>query len=170
MIDNIKLLISKEHIEFIRGSRGSLLWSWKRIFWYHKRQIFSTHKSDQQLLKYVCAPCNYIFIKSNQRRLRLYDVLTGKINLCHSSQSIMRAACISGVYRTMNTGYGLDDRGLGVRVSVGSRIFSSPRHPHRLWGPSNLLSNGYRDSFPGVKLQGRDADHSPPTSAEIKKI
>jgi hypothetical protein len=28
--------------------------------------------------------------------------------------------------------YGLDDRGVGVRVLVGSRIFSSPRRPDRL--------------------------------------
>jgi hypothetical protein len=26
------------------------------------------------------------------------------------------------------------------------------------------------DSFPGVKRQGREADHSPPTSAEVKKM
>jgi hypothetical protein len=42
------------------------------------------------------------------------------------------------------TGYGLDDREVGVRVLVGSRIFSSPRRPDRRWGPPNLLSNGYR--------------------------
>jgi hypothetical protein len=46
------------------------------------------------------------------------------------------------------TGYGLDDRGVRVRVPVGSRIFSSPRHPDRLWGPRRLLSNGYRRLFP----------------------
>jgi hypothetical protein len=45
------------------------------------------------------------------------------------------------------TGYGLDDRGVGVRVPVGSRIFSSPRRPDRVWGPSNLLSNRYRGLF-----------------------
>jgi hypothetical protein len=44
------------------------------------------------------------------------------------------------------TGYGLEDRGIGVRVPVGSKIFSSPRSPERLWGP--LLSNGYRGLFP----------------------
>jgi hypothetical protein len=37
------------------------------------------------------------------------------------------------------TGYGLDDRGVGVRVPVGS----SPRRPDGLWGPPNLVSNGY---------------------------
>jgi hypothetical protein len=41
------------------------------------------------------------------------------------------------------TGYGLDDGGVGVRVPVGSKIFSSPRRPDRLWGLPSLLSNGY---------------------------
>jgi hypothetical protein len=64
------------------------------------------------------------------------------------------------------TGYGLNVRGVGVRVPVWSRMFSSPRRPYRLWGPPNLLSNVYR----GVKQQGREADYSPPTSAEVKKM
>jgi hypothetical protein len=41
------------------------------------------------------------------------------------------------------TGYGLADRGVGVRVPVGSRIFSSPRRTDRLWGQPNFLSNEY---------------------------
>jgi hypothetical protein len=44
------------------------------------------------------------------------------------------------------TGYGLDDRDVPIRVPVGSRIFSSPRRPDRLWGPPSL-SNGYRGLF-----------------------
>jgi hypothetical protein len=43
--------------------------------------------------------------------------------------------------------YRLDDRGVGFQVPVGSRIFSSPRCPDRLWSPPNLLSNGYRRLF-----------------------
>jgi hypothetical protein len=68
------------------------------------------------------------------------------------------------------TGYGLDDREVGVRAPVGARIFSFPCHPDRLWDRPNLLYNGYRGFFPGLKRQGLEADHSSPTSAEIKKM
>jgi hypothetical protein len=39
------------------------------------------------------------------------------------------------------TAYGLDDRGIGVRVLIGKSFFS-PCHPDRFWGPPTLLSNG----------------------------
>jgi hypothetical protein len=42
------------------------------------------------------------------------------------------------------TRYGLNDRNVGVRVPAGSKMFSSPQRPDRLWGPPSLLSNGYR--------------------------
>jgi hypothetical protein len=70
------------------------------------------------------------------------------------------------------TDYGLEDRKVGVRVAVGSTIFTSPYRSDYLWGPTNLLSNGYQGLFTrggGVKWQEREADHSPPTNAEVKK-
>jgi hypothetical protein len=68
------------------------------------------------------------------------------------------------------TGYGLADREVGVRVPVGKRIFAFPYRPDRLSGAPSFLSNGHWGLFlPGVKRQGREADHSPPTSAEVKK-
>jgi hypothetical protein len=42
------------------------------------------------------------------------------------------------------TGYGLNDRGVGVRIPTVSRILSSLRRPRRLSGPSSLLFNRYR--------------------------
>jgi hypothetical protein len=69
------------------------------------------------------------------------------------------------------TGYGLDDQGVGVGVQVGSRIFpfsKSPRpalestQPPIQWVPGALSS--------GIKRPGREADDSPLTSAEVKKI
>jgi hypothetical protein len=47
----------------------------------------------------------------------------------------------------IETGYVLDDRGVGVQVPAGARVFSSPRCPDRFWGPPSLLSNGYRGLF-----------------------
>jgi hypothetical protein len=54
------------------------------------------------------------------------------------------------------TGYGLDDQGVGIQVPIGVRIFSSPCRTDRLWGPPNLVSNGYGGggSFPGDKAPG----------------
>jgi hypothetical protein len=68
------------------------------------------------------------------------------------------------------TAYGMNDRGVGVRAPVGSRIFSSPRRTDRLLGPPKLLSNGYRGLFRGGKAPGSEADHSLPTSAKVKKM
>jgi hypothetical protein len=53
--------------------------------------------------------------------------------------------------------YGLDDRGSVPGRS--NRFFSIQQCPDRLWGPSSLLYSGYR---------GLKADHSPPSSADVK--
>jgi len=54
------------------------------------------------------------------------------------------------------------------RQSQWWNLFSLPPHSDRLWGPHSLLSKGCRGSYPGVKRQGREADYSPPSSAEAK--
>jgi hypothetical protein len=60
------------------------------------------------------------------------------------------------------SGYGLDDRRVAVRVPVGEECSR-----HR--GTPNLLVDECRGSLsPGVKRPGREGNHSPPTSAEVK--
>jgi hypothetical protein len=59
--------------------------------------------------------------------------------------------------------YGLDDLAIGVRSPTSSGFFLLPLFPDRLCSPPKLLSKGT-----GGKAQpGRDADHSPLTSAEV---
>jgi len=64
------------------------------------------------------------------------------------------------------TRYGMGGPGLNPGGG-GGEIF--PTRPYRPWGPPNLLYNGYRISFPGVKRPGRGVDHSPLTRAEVKE-
>jgi hypothetical protein len=67
-------------------------------------------------------------------------------------------------------GYGLDDRGSRVRFPAEAGNFSlhhrvqngSGAHPAS--SPISIMG-----SFPGVKQPGREADHSSPSSAEIKE-
>jgi hypothetical protein len=58
-----------------------------------------------------------------------------------------------------------------VRIPVGSRIFSSPRRPDRPWGSTQPPIQWVPGALsPGVKRPGREADQSPPASAEVKKM
>jgi hypothetical protein len=51
-----------------------------------------------------------------------------------------------------------------------SLCYSSPPRPDRLWGPYNILAKGYKRLALslGVKRPGREADHSPASSAKVE--
>jgi hypothetical protein len=68
------------------------------------------------------------------------------------------------------TGYGLDDRGVGVLVTVEVKIlFSMSSRP--ILGPTQPPIQWVWGALsPGIKWQRREADHSPPASAEVKKV
>jgi hypothetical protein len=66
--------------------------------------------------------------------------------------------------------YGLDDRAIGVRSPAGAKYFSSILCVQTGSGshPASCPMGTRRVISPGVKARpGRDADHSPPTSAEV---
>jgi hypothetical protein len=64
----------------------------------------------------------------------------------------------------MATGYGLGNRGVGVRVPVESTSSrSAVVHPTSY----PMCAVG---SFPGVKQWGHETNHSPPASAKVKKM
>jgi hypothetical protein len=68
----------------------------------------------------------------------------------------------------MEMGYGPDDRGFEFRLGMGIFLFTTvsrpalePTQPTIQWVPGAL--------FLGVKQPGREANHSPTSSAEVKK-
>jgi hypothetical protein len=70
-------------------------------------------------------------------------------------------------YFCIALGYGLEDRGFKSRQRLGIFLFTTvsrtvlgPTQPPMQW-VQGVLS-------PGVKRPGREADHSPPSSAEVK--
>jgi hypothetical protein len=65
------------------------------------------------------------------------------------------------------TGNGLDNQKVGVQVPVGAKILTSPCCAGWLWGPPSQWV--LRDLSPGIKRPEREADHSRPTSADVKK-
>jgi hypothetical protein len=64
--------------------------------------------------------------------------------------------------------YGLDDRGSGVRFPAGAGNFSLHRVRNGSGAHPASYPIGTRGVFPRDKAAGREADHSPPSSAEVK--
>jgi hypothetical protein len=82
--------------------------------------------------------------------------------------SVIRVSRDSSV--SIALGYGLDERGSRVRFPAWAGNFSLH---HRVQNGSGAhptsYSVGTRGSFPEVKRPKREADHSPPSSTEVKE-
>jgi hypothetical protein len=103
-----------------------------------------TTRTFQSCIEVTCSSQTSVDI---QRTTRHYDPEDGIIHI--PNITILRLLSDSAV--GIAADYGLDDRRVGVWVSVGSRIFSSQRPPERLWGPPNPLYDGYGRFFPRGK-------------------
>jgi hypothetical protein len=67
------------------------------------------------------------------------------------------------------TGYGLDGRMMEVRFSTALGNFLFDTVSTAVLGPTQLPIHWVLKALSlGVKKPGRDADHSPPSSAEVK--
>ena len=85
---------------------------------------------------------------------------------CSSNSCVSRDKRV-GRYGSVATAtrYGLN--GPVIEPRWGGRDFPHPSR--RAWGPSTLLYNGQRVSFPGVKRPGCDADHPSHLAPRLKK-
>jgi hypothetical protein len=67
------------------------------------------------------------------------------------------------------TGYGLEDRGVGIRIPVGVKNFL-----HLVQTGSEIHSTSYAIGtaalFRGIERPGHEAEYSPLTSAEVNKM
>jgi hypothetical protein len=103
---------------------------------------------------------NQKYINGQKMHFKVYDIFY----LQYSQQHV--SAGISTIYRVILLLFIIQYRHIcfGDRIPVGARFSARPDRP---WGPPTLLYNGYR-VFPGGKVRpGRDADPSPPSSAEV---
>jgi hypothetical protein len=66
------------------------------------------------------------------------------------AEDVLWTHCTSYSIVGIATGYGLGGRGVGVRVPVGEKISYCSCRPDGLWGPSSLLSSGYRGKAAGA--------------------
>jgi hypothetical protein len=103
-------------------------------------------------------------------------LLNAKVHCLHTKRPSLHSALryftvIRGSSVGIGPGYGLDDRGsefdsrrkLGIFLfTTASRTALGPSQSPIQWVPEALSS--------GVKLPGREADHSPPSSAEVKNV
>jgi hypothetical protein len=69
----------------------------------------------------------------------------------------------------IETGYGLDSQGVGVRFWVGARLLPLSKSSRLVLWPIQPPIQWLLGALSmGVKQPGREADHPPPTCAEVR--
>jgi hypothetical protein len=113
------------------------VWNWNN---------FLTKIKDPQIwIHIMIINFNHLSYRSQRDRSWWRKLQVERCNIIYTYIKLVRYIPTSRA--GIATTYGLDDRGVGVRVPVESRIFSSPDRPDRLWGLSNLLFSGYFGAF-----------------------
>jgi hypothetical protein len=134
-VSNCGLLIRNWIGEGVESGHRSLLWY--TVPELSSRNLENTINNRRQFSRcssrgLILGPSEYIriFTISAARFSSILKYVF--INFTRSRDSVVGIA----------TSYGLDGRGVGVRVPVGSKMFFSLNGADRLWCPPKLLSNG----------------------------
>jgi hypothetical protein len=125
------------------------------------------------LVLWVVTPCSDVVEHQRFRGLRHEN--EGSMDLRKVVYSHITTRCHNPADSDMNRtainlplGYGLDDRGFESRQGPGIFLFTTASRPALgLTQPTIQWVRGAL--FLGVKRSGREADHSPPSSAEVKE-
>jgi hypothetical protein len=97
-------------------------------------------------------------------KLILSGLVTAEQNAIRKQSRISRDCAVD-----IATAYGLDDGGVRVRFPIRSRLYSMSSRP--ALGPTQRPIQWVPGAPSlGVKRLGRNADHSPPASSEVKKM
>jgi hypothetical protein len=125
------------------------------------------------------ALCLFPISKLTEWKKKIYSTLNIRKNTSNKNSACFQCSSkycsmyisIQGSVVGIATGYKLDDWGVGVQVLVVSKIFSFSTSSRLPLGPTQPLIQWLLRLFPrGVKWLGREADHSPIASAEVKKM
>jgi hypothetical protein len=139
------LSILTAHNQWLSATRSIPYWT---------TSVFSSTVTDLVL---IYESVTYESLRTNEEwRMKTHLRLNSRINYVSPFSNFRSRDSVVGI----PAGYGLDDKEIGVRVPVGSRIFTfhvvqtgSGVHP-----TSYTMDTG--GTFPGVKWQGRESDNS----------
>jgi hypothetical protein len=107
--------------------------------------FISTTDTDISLLRFHTENAGRVIAQAVSSRFPTAKTrVPSQRDLLSMKWTVSASTLVRGSAVGIAIGYGLDDRGVGVRVSIGSSIFTSPYRPGQLWDPHNLLSSGYR--------------------------
>jgi hypothetical protein len=153
----LQILKNNENVFYAIESRLRVpSWMWMCIRCCIRRYVFSRvilccHDKPLPIWRIIYSRSRTAFVE-RYIVLKLIVIVRRTPNSCNEILTKLEPKqLIEGSWDSVvgiTTGYELDDRGVGVRVPVGSRIFPSPCRPDRLCGPPSLLSNGYRGLVP----------------------
>jgi hypothetical protein len=103
----------------------------------------------------------FMIFRSSCKKMPEYCVKLDRF-LPHPCQLIIHCSCLNRYSDGLRAGRQRFDS------LQGQEIFPILQRPDRLWAPHGLLSNGHREFFPELNRPEREADHTPPSSAEVE--